>query len=359
MTHDQQLPIRPMQDGDRAAVRAAAQGSFPLLQRPFFSFGTHNLIAESDGAILGGIVLKVFPMSGGRRGGLVSWIFTAPEARGRGVGQALTDAGLALLREEGCDEVFASVEGYNASSNKLWATRGFAPLSLRQQVQRFGASLPAVWSHTFHMFDIGHFLWALPAGDDRGENPTAEWWMNAAINVLLMLIAVWRGSRLEAEMVALVPAVLAIYGARQWAMSWAARREGLVMRFRAWESAYPLSAAIALLLAGVFPLPGNLYPVRHDWRFSEEAPRLGRMAAAGGAAVLLVGWLILAVTRWAAPPAAADWLGYGVMVAKNMAFFDLVLIFFPFSCFNGRLIFAWNRVVWAVMAALGLALFLI
>ena len=55
MTHDQQLPIRPMQDGDRAAVRAVAHRSFPLLQRPFFSFGTHNLIAESDGAILGGI----------------------------------------------------------------------------------------------------------------------------------------------------------------------------------------------------------------------------------------------------------------------------------------------------------------
>ena len=46
-------------------------------------------------------------------------------------------------------------------------------------------------------------------------------------------------------------------------------------------------------------------------------------------------------------------------MAKNLAFFDLVLPFFPFASFNGRLVLSWNRVLWVVMAAAGLALFLI
>jgi ribosomal protein S18 acetylase RimI-like enzyme len=359
MAVDPTFTIRPMEAAERPAVMAVVRRSFPLLQWPFFSFSPHTLVAESAGTILGGIVLKVFPLAGGRRGGLISWIFTGPEARGRGVGQALADAGLERLRQEGCDEVFAGVEGYNASSNKLWATRGFSPLSLRQQIDRYGWRLPAVWWHTFHLFDIGHFLWACPAADDRAERPAAEWWMNIGLNVLLMALAVVRAGGLEPATAALIPAVLAFYGVRHLAMAAVARREGLDVRYRAWDSAYLLAAGIALFLGGVFPIPGSLYPTRHDWRFREEAPRLGRMATAGGLAVLALGWLLTGVNRLAAPGAAGDWLGYGEMVAKNLAFFDLVLPFFPFASFNGRLVLSWNRVLWVVMAAAGLALFLI
>jgi GNAT superfamily N-acetyltransferase len=109
------ITVRPMRPGEKPEVRKMFRRSFPLLLRLFFSWSPHTLVAERGSKLLGAIVLKTYPLSGGRKGGFVSWIFTAPEARGSGAGQHLIEAALDLFVTQGCDEVAASVEGYNAS----------------------------------------------------------------------------------------------------------------------------------------------------------------------------------------------------------------------------------------------------
>jgi hypothetical protein len=50
------------------------------------------LVAERDGHLLGAVVLKLLTLPHNRKGGLVYWAFTAPEARGLGLGGSLDDA---------------------------------------------------------------------------------------------------------------------------------------------------------------------------------------------------------------------------------------------------------------------------
>ena len=118
--------IRPMRAEEKRDVGAIMRRSFELTQQLFFSWSSDVLVAEQDGKLLGAVVLKMFPLPGDRKGGLIAWVFTAPEARGTGAGQRLIEAALKFLEEQDCDELMACVEGYNSSSSKLFATRGFS-----------------------------------------------------------------------------------------------------------------------------------------------------------------------------------------------------------------------------------------
>jgi hypothetical protein len=61
-------------------------------------------------------------------------------------------------------------------------------------------------------------------------------------------------------------AIVTLFGLREAAMRLAARWQGLSVRHRVWEAAFPLSAGVALLLGLFFPIPGSVYPRSLAWR---------------------------------------------------------------------------------------------
>ncbi|MBN2046904.1 MAG: GNAT family N-acetyltransferase, partial [Anaerolineaceae bacterium] len=128
----------------RAAKRVAARAFSPL-HYFFISMSPDTLIAVEDGEILGGIVMKKSRISRAWSVGVIDWVFVHPDQQGRGIGQQLADAGIQLLREKGCEEIYAIVEGYNTSSQKLWSNRGFSVLSPFEQLRRFGLRFLMVW----------------------------------------------------------------------------------------------------------------------------------------------------------------------------------------------------------------------
>ena len=82
----------------------------------------------------------------------------------------MIEAGLNFLEAQGCNELMACVEGYNTSSSKLFATQGFSILSAGEQFRRYGLGALAMWFHTFHYIDVGHFLWERP-GASQPDSP--------------------------------------------------------------------------------------------------------------------------------------------------------------------------------------------
>ncbi|MBL7162319.1 MAG: GNAT family N-acetyltransferase [Anaerolineales bacterium] len=363
MTQASNITIRPMQAGEKKTVHGIMRQSFPLIQQWFFSWTPNVLVAERDGQLLGATVLKLFPLPGGRKGGLVYWVFTAPEARGLGLGQRLVEAALRFFEEQGCDEIMACVEGFNTSSNKLFATRGFSILSPGQQFRRYGNRVFSVWVSAFHFIDIGHFLWARPAAE-RPDSPTLQWWGSVVANALIALLALWRGSGFHGfdplACLALPLMVIFFFGLRDLAMRFSARRYGLALRYRAWESGLPLSLAIALGAGRLFPMPGAVYPASDRWRYHDLLPRLGSIALAGALPALALTWGAWALSRFGAlPPGIEAWLDFAMFVGKPLALFDIALPFFPFASFNGRRIWDRNRVVWAVLAVAAVAVFFV
>ena len=351
--------IRPMRDEEKPAVRDIMRRSFPLVQRWFFSFTPHVLVAETGGEIQGAIVLKLFSLPRGGRGGLMYWAFTRPDARGQGMGRQLFDAGIRYLEEQGCDEILGCVEGNNTSSSNLLAARGFEILSPGRQLCRWGLHTPLVWLKIFHYIDIGHFVWAHP-GPGRADSAPLQWWGNLAMNSLLLFLVFWRlkGAAFFASTLCYeIPVVFGVFfGVRELVMRLVARGHGLAMRYRAWESALPLGLVLAAGPAWWFPILGSVYPVAPGWQYRDTIRKLGPVAAAGGLALLLLSWGAWALLRWAAvPPMVLPFIKLTATLGPLAALFDIALPFFPFVSFNGRRVWDWNRPVWFVLAALAVA----
>ncbi len=348
------IHIRPMRAEEKRDVSAIMRRSFEPTQQLFFSWSSDVLVAEQDAKLLGAVVLKMFPLPGDRKGGLIAWVFTAPQARGTGAGQRLIEAALKFLEEQDCDEVMACVEGYNSSSSKLFATRGFSILSPGEQFRRYGLGALAMWIRAFHFIDIGHFLWVRPAAG-QPDNPAMQWWGNWLANALIYLLALWRRSgfrQLSLSSVVEIPLLLAVFlGIRTLSMQWMARRHKMTVRYRAWESGFPLSLVIALAFGGQYPVLGSLYPVSDRWRYRDLLPKLGPVALSGVLPALALTWGAWALSRFGGlGPEASRWINSAMTMGRVLMLFDIVLTFFPFVSFNGRRIWDWNKLLWGFLA---------
>ncbi len=348
--------IRPMGKDEKGETGRVMRRAFPPSAWLFLSWSRHVLVADLDGHIVGGVIMKLFTPTRGRKVGFVSWIFSDPEARGLGVGQALIEGALAFFEEQGCDEVSACVEGYNSSSAKLFATRGFSILSPGEQFRRYGLGLIPYWWHAFHFIDVGHFLWVKP-GAAQPDSPALQWVGTWVVNTLLLWLVAWRQGAFGPRDLWVTPLVLLVlFGVRTLAMWAVAKAQGLAVRFRAWESSVPLVAAIALIFGGYFPFPGSLYPEGDRWRYRDLVPKLGPVALAGSLAVLALtggSWLALQGS-----PAAALQLPLLMLfqLGRILALLDTAIAAFPLVSFNGRRLWDWHRPVWALLSVAALVL---
>ncbi len=362
-TNPPAITVRRLRDDEEGAVRALAGRAFPPLGNVFFSPPPCTLVAERDGRLVGAVVPRPFVLPGGRRCGVIFWLMTDPEARGSGVGWRLVGEALRFFEERGCREVFACVEGFNASSSKLFATHGFTILSLWEQLRRYGLIATfALWLKTSHLGDVGHFLWARP-GATRPDRPALQWWVGAFASASIFLLAGWRSNWAEGlDPVAFLggTSVVALYGLREAAMRLAARWQGLSVRHRAWESAFPLSVGVALMLGWFLPTPGSVYPRGGTWRYQDLLPKLGTIALAGASAVLVFAWASWVLPQFfGPPPEIAAWLSAAHAAGLSLALFEVLLPFFPFASFNGRRVWDWNRPVWGVLVLATAALLLV
>ena len=83
------------------------------------------------------------------------------------------------------------------------------------------------------------------------------------------------------------------------------------------------------------------------------------MAFAGSLSVLVLVLVVTGIPRFVPlDPGVRLWLDSAAFIGKPLALFDVALPFFPFSGFNGRRIWDWNKVVWVVMALGAAVIFL-
>ena len=363
------ISVRLLGADDEEPLRALAGRAFSQLESLSFPRSPDALIAERGGELLGSVVLKTFGLPGsGRdgdcRGGVMLWLMVDPGARGLGVGGRLVDVALRSFEERGCQEVFACVEGYNSSSANLFAARGFTMLSFGEQLRHYGLlGTLLLWLRTSRLGgDVGHFLWARP-GQLKPDDPALQWWIGVFASTLVLLLAGWRGSWLggfgPTTILGALVIVVALCGLREGAMRLAARLQGLEVRHRAWESAFPLSIAIALALGMFLPVLGSIYPRQRTWRYRDLLPKLGPMAFAGASAMLIFAWAAWALAQFGGPLSeGAVWLRAAHTAGLMLAAFDVLLPFSMFTSFDGRRVWDWNRPAWGSLAAAVLGLFL-
>ena len=340
-------------------VGAVMRRSFGGLAGLLFGLGKANFVATIDGRIVGAVVASDFRIDARRRGGVVKWVFTLPEARGHGVASALVDRALAWFEERGVTDAFAVVEGHNAGSSNRFAREGFELLGFDAQVRRYGVGLARVWWHANHLADVGHFLWArhgpAPATAPDADAPATGPGLGAfAIGLVLhALVALLMLARLgdlgdPGAIGRVLFGLAAVLTVRTAAQALAGRAAGLKLRYRPWETGLLLAGAIAAAFGGTMVAPGGLYPRAPTWSPRAFDPALARVAHAGVGAVLLLGW-----AAWFATgvPALAGVAGSVLAYACILLLLDVLLPFFPMTAYAGRRMLEASRWGWAAMAA--------
>lgn len=381
--------IRPLDQSEKKEFNSVMRRCFGWFASLFFDHGDMAYVYEHEGAILGGITISAFRIDSSKRGGVVKWVFTAPEARGHGAASRLIDRAMEWFAEQGCTHVFACVEGYNTASSNRFAGLGFRIFAFAEQLRSFGARLPLVWLKIFHVVDIGHFLWTRVQGEpvaDAGASDAATRGAQPAglssqvgafagtvllhtVFMYLLLLRSGATAAPAAEQLWVIPAIPAalvlLFGLRFGAMWVAAAATRLRLRYRAWETGMLIAALVPLIFGGLFFAPGGLYPDQTTYRYKELLRKLGPVALSGSALTLALGWAF-----WAARAPGAD-LGALTAVANTAAaglmlnyirvflIFDVLLPFFPMASFNGRRVLDWNRYLWGILAAGTVALLLV
>ncbi|MDG5816118.1 GNAT family N-acetyltransferase [Chitinispirillales bacterium ANBcel5] len=347
-TRDNDTVIRLMREDEKKATRKVLFRAFGWFQGVFSSFTPYTFIALKGNEIVGGAILDLFTLPNRGKIGKVSWIFTDPQARGLKLGQRLTEKALEFFGEEGCDEQIAAVEGNNTSSSKLFATRGFDIISPGAQFRRYGGWTFLMWLKMFHYMTPGVFLWARPVAQKR-DSPALQWTATLVLNLIIIsLIYSLTNQGDFAPLVYYCVSFALLLGTRQIAMQITAAIINYRVRFRIFESGFPLSFMIAILLRGFFPVLGNVYPAEKVWKYSENIPQLGKIALSG---ILIVALPIFGVWSYAQQSGTSNMFIHSfISIGIFFLIFDLLLFFFPFSGFNGKRLWDWNKFLWALLS---------
>ncbi|HZZ58264.1 MAG TPA: GNAT family N-acetyltransferase [Opitutaceae bacterium] len=129
-----EIPLRPLRPSDYPSVVALwrrcdgveiAEGDDEASFRSYLERNPGLSCCAEAGGVLAGAALCGHD---GRRG-LIYHLAVAPEFRGRGLGRALLERGLAGLRERGIARVLILVAKDNAPGREFWLAQGFEAIA--------------------------------------------------------------------------------------------------------------------------------------------------------------------------------------------------------------------------------------
>lgn len=358
MAGSPEVTVRPLAPEQTEAFRAVARRSFGVLDSIGFSAEGDRVLAavDSGGEVVGGTVLRTFT-TGGRRIGVVDYVFADPQRAPRGTGSALRDAGLDWFAEMGADDVVASIEPLNTASESLHRAGGFAPLPWRSQAARWGWRLPVVHVRS-HLTPYGtnERPWIRPGDvDERWWRPRTWWTATVPVNLaLLLLVSVRSPGEVAIDpsgVLWIAAVVIVLLGCREGLVRLVARALGRRRLLHVpWSTGVPVAGLAALAFGLWLPLTGSSVPASGgSWRLDREERWLLPAHLVGGLAVAALAWALQLVGP---PDGAVPWADVA-RAAAMLAFLDLVIPARHFVGTTSRL--AWDRspAIWAPVAAIG------
>ena len=348
----QEYIIRPLQDGEEPELLTLMKASFePSMEKIFYIHPTSTFVAEYEGKLVAGINLDIYPVNKQTKMGYIGWLYTACNHRGNGLAGRLIAYALPFLREQGCTDVCACIEGDNPSSFKQLARQGFSILSLKEQIHLFRFGILKVYKHASRFFDMGYFLYHYSLASSGQaipeQTPAQAFCLTLLGNTALWVVCLkgWNlmhlvgtmtgnpqwasglkegfiGPRLGGLPVALllVPSLFLLI--RTLAMEVSAKVQKIDLVYKGWDTAWLTAFLFSFLIGFPFPVPGNLYIEGNDWNVKTMQPKLTMMARTSQLAIG-IGCLFFSGS-------------YAIRYPLALLVLDTLFFFYPFCGFNAR-----------------------
>lgn len=106
------------------------------------------IVYEKDGKIAGFAEPRAV-IIGGRKIGNILWIAISPDERRKGVASTLVAECVRILREDGVQSIFVSVESDNMPSFALFEKEGFKRIGSKELRKEFGLRIISFYSKMF------------------------------------------------------------------------------------------------------------------------------------------------------------------------------------------------------------------
>ncbi|MFA6845606.1 MAG: GNAT family N-acetyltransferase [Sphaerochaetaceae bacterium] len=335
-----EFTVSPIQDQEKAQTFALMENCFSSsYRRIFFLHPETTLVAKSEDMVIGGMNMDVYTLRNGLKIGYLGWLYTDERYRGQGVASSLLENSLRFLKEKGCSDVIACVEGDNSSSFKELAHNGFSIMSLGEQLFRFGIGIGKVNRHASRFFDMGYFLWHLQLGTEKAEqdNDQSSFFTTILINTLLWIPCLkgwnlmhylfprlvedashdWVSAK-SALLLFLIPALA--LSIRTFSMKLSAKIQNTKVQFLGWDTAWLLAVIFPFVTGFPFPVPGNIYIKGYHWCNSDMDGVLCKIARMEQI------WLALFCLFFRNSIA--------LRYCFNLLILDCLFYFYPFTGFN-------------------------
>ncbi|HBR09878.1 GNAT family N-acetyltransferase [Candidatus Bipolaricaulota bacterium] len=364
---NQEIVIRKVQSGEDEAVWKIAK-TLGMLERYYFYYLAYkpckaDALVAVDGKTIVGCVIPLIDTHAGEKVGMVEGIFVDRNVQGKGVGKALVDAALSHFQKEGCKTLYYIVDRFNSPSWNMALHRGFDLFEFNEQLRLFGWKILSLWWVNGYLWDPGTFLLRKTGKESRITREAGAGWHFLLAWLGFSLVLWMVGIRHDAPWLNYAPFVLGVAGvtifAHELSHKLIARFLGLKTIFKVWESGLVISALLALL-GVLIPFYGSTFIRQKDWSYNKDVKKMGLIYMAGPAVSLILASCFLALAYWANTEVGAiqrlcaaygrsPLLGtVGFWANSAMVFFNLIPLF-PFTPFDGKRIFLWNKTLWSLL----------
>lgn len=338
--------IRKMQKQEAQEVKRIAQRAFGIVERWFVNTPKEAMVAEVDGKIVGGIIIK-YITARGKKIAYFDEAFIDPIYQGRGIGRQLYKETTTYLWEQKCDALSALVKDDNVGSWKLFLNNGFSQITIREGICQLGI-LPMLLQYFTTPFWLGNgmeFYLAAREGEVEAKKVKTgqQIGLFMTVNLILMLLpALWN----SVSFLLFISSYLALLsGGILFGYI------GTLFSKRAWR--YRLNSGGAALvflinLIGIYPMVGNWYPDKYedtktfkkDMGISALCEWLFILAVTSGALIFQKNYIFCSCL---------------VQVGISLLIYH-ILIFYPFEIYGGRRVYLWSKRMYVLLAGLSACL---
>ena len=335
-----------------------AKDNFYFAKQFFIAIEDDVLVAKSNGEIIGGVILKSVKFAN-KKVGIISWIFTVKEVRGKGVASLLLDKAINHLKFLGHNEIIASIDGSNTSSSNLFSKKNFAIQSFYSLIKKYGIGYFSLASKTNQFFNQGSFIWVL-SREKVVNNEFFDLIVSSLINILASIIIFLSPLNFifKASLLSIIMSVFLLHLVRFYSMKYASKVLEYKTMFRIWPSGFFYTITTSVL--GLYiASPGNFFPESKGWKYKDYVPSLSKISIVGVSSVLFLVLIASIANNFVVNESFSSFLSTIKYLGLSLVVFDLFLFFNPFNNTNGKRIFDFSKSIFSILVLITLiAIFL-
>jgi GNAT superfamily N-acetyltransferase len=339
-----------MRPEEANVLKKLGKRAFLSFESLFITMPKDALVAEIDGRIVSGVIVKIVKGTGSSKVGYIDFAFVDRAFQNQGIGNKIYKATIDYLWSEGCDFITALVKDDNVGSFALLEKNGLSRVTIYEARRVIGTKgFLNQLVHTALSFGYGMDFYLGSSEKQKMVEPKQNHNIEQisaylGVNIGFLLLATFFTGNFTIELLGAYLTLLGSTILSGFIMTFFSKRE---WNYRLLNGGI-IFPVISTLLGGVFPMGGNWYPKKYEnTRAFHKA--MGLNASISWIALLLITYCTFFFDK-------NNLFYFYINQIGVMFLLYRVVAFYPLSSFGGRRVFIWNKAMYLILSILSILL---